>query len=196
MNFLQADSLSACRSISLRSLTALFTIPTIARAVKRDASMGTGNRLGRRRHRENRIGRENLAKLPHDAHFSGGFLADANWLGSIFKFPPASFPVNHRHETVERRRNGFGRTVFHPHTEPCRMFTFTGAGGWSPHSFAPWALSVNISLRALPIGYIRAVSQQTGIWRSLGWKGRNWDSKCVVKMAPELANRISTVESI
>ena len=47
MNFLQADSLLAFQNISLRSLKALFTIRTIARAVERDAYTGTGRRLGR-----------------------------------------------------------------------------------------------------------------------------------------------------
>jgi len=130
-----------------------------------------------------------LTQLPHDAHLSGGILTNANWFDAIFEFPPASVPINPRNETIEGGGNGFGDAVFHPHTEPCWVFAFIGAGGWSAHYFAPRALSVNISLRALPIGYIRAVSQQTGIWRSLGWNGRNWDSKCVVKIAPELANK-------
>jgi len=32
----------------------------------------------------------------------------------IFEFPPTSFPINHRHETVEGGRNGAKLAVLHP----------------------------------------------------------------------------------
>jgi hypothetical protein len=73
------------------------------------------------------------SNLPNNAHFSGGILTNANWLGPVFKFPPSPFPINHRHETVEVVRDGFGVTVFHPDTEPRRMLALIGAGGWFAH---------------------------------------------------------------
>src|ERR1700751_741985 len=83
--------------------------------------------------------RNSPANLPDDAHFSGGVFANANRLRAVLEFLPTSFPVNHRNETVEGGRNRFGAAVFYPDTEPCWMFTFIGAGGWTAHLFAPWA---------------------------------------------------------
>ncbi len=80
-----------------------------------------------------------LTKLPHNTHFSGGILANTNRLDTVFEFLPTPVPVNHRHETIEGGGNGFGDAVFHPHTEPCWVFAFIGARGWSAHLFVPWA---------------------------------------------------------
>ena len=59
-----------------------------------------------------------LTQLPHDAHFSGGILANANRLRPGFEFPPTPLPINHWHETSEDGRNGAKLTVFHPDAEP------------------------------------------------------------------------------
>jgi hypothetical protein len=49
------------------------------------------------------------------------------------------------------------------------MFTFIGAGGWSAHSFTPWA-GPPVSLRAFLLEWVRR-SPKTGMWRSLGKDG-------------------------
>jgi hypothetical protein len=116
-----------------------------------------------------------LTQLPQDAHFSGGILANANWFIPIFEFPPTPFPINHGHKTVEGRRNGFGCAVFHPHTEPRRMFTFIGAGGWSAHSFILWA---NPALEVRGVLPIR----------------RNWTSKHLAKIPLKLAKEFGRPE--
>jgi hypothetical protein len=82
-----------------------------------------------------------LTKLPHNTHLSGGILANTNWFDTVLEFLPTPVPVNHRHEAVEGGRNAFGSAIFHPHPEPCWMFTVVRAGGRSAHYFAPWALS-------------------------------------------------------
>ena len=87
-----------------------------------------------------------VAKLSDDAHLSGGILANANWFGTVFEFPPAPFPVNHRYETVEGGKNRFGRTVFHPHAKPRRVLSFIRAGGWFAHPFAPRAVAALFSV--------------------------------------------------
>ena len=88
----------------------------------------------------------------NNTHFSGGILANANWFDAIFEFPPTPFPVNHRHETVEGEGNGFGYAIFQPHPEPCWVFAFIGAGGWSAHLFVPWANPALEVHGVLPIG--------------------------------------------
>jgi len=81
-----------------------------------------------------------LAKLPDDAHFPGGILANTNWLVPIFELPPAPVPVNHGHKTGKGGRNRLKVAVLHPDTEPRRMFSFIDAGGWFAHFTRSWEL--------------------------------------------------------
>ena len=91
-------------------------------------------------------------QLPNNAHLSGGILANANRLDAVFEFPPTPFPVNHWHEAIESRRHRFWSAVPQPHAEPCWMFPFIGAGGWSAHLFILLANPALEVLRVLPIG--------------------------------------------
>ena len=90
-------------------------------------------------------------KLPGDAHFSGGILANANWFEAIFEFPPASVPINPRNETIKSGSDRFWRAVFHPDAEPRRMFPFIDTGSWSAHSFCGEKPALEIH-GVLPIG--------------------------------------------
>ena len=109
-----------------------------------------------------------LTQLPHDAHLSGGILANTNWFDTVLEFLPTPVPVNLGYEAVEGGRNAFGSAIFYPHPEPRWMFTVIRAGGRSAHYFAPWALSAILGCASCLLEYIPpGASQQTGIWRSL-----------------------------
>ncbi len=145
---------------------------------------------------ERSVSKSRSAKLLNNTHLSGGILANTNWSNPVLEFLPAPVPVNLRYETIKSRWNRFRVAVLEPDTESRRVVAFSGAGGRSAHYFAPWALSAVFQCRTLPTGVRLAPSQQTGIWRSLGWNGRNWHSKWVLKIVLQLANRLSADRAI
>ena len=77
------------------------------------------------------------------------------------------------------------------------MFAVIGAGGWSAHYLRSMGSERHISLRTLPVGVrLAPYPSKRGYGVRLAGMRRNWDSKCVVKIAPELTNRISARKSI
>ena len=119
-----------------------------------------------------RNGSEDRSQLPNNTHFSSGIFANANWLDPVFEFPPTPFPVNHRYETVEGGRYGFGGTVFHPDTEPRWVFAFIDAGGRSAHSLTPWAVpALNLQRGHRPLEYVLAIPQKLGCGIHLRGRG-------------------------
>jgi hypothetical protein len=93
-----------------------------------------------------------VAKLLDDAHFSCCIFANANRLRAVLEFSSTSFPVNHRHKAVERRRHGFWSAIFQSHPETGWMFTLISSGAGSAHFVRSLGCGRLNSLRALPIG--------------------------------------------
>ena len=100
--------------------------------------------------------------LSNYTHLPCGFLTNANWLVSVFEFPPTTLPVNHGDKAVEIGRNCFWFAIFHPHPEPRPMFAFTFAGDWLAHfvstrcgfaSITCWTLPARIDLLQSWTGY-------------------------------------------
>jgi hypothetical protein len=136
------------------------------------------------------------AKLPGDAHLSGSIFANTNWLDPSCEFLPAPVPINPRNETIKSRRHRFRRAIFHPHPETCSMFSFISAGSGSAHCSAPWAVGA-LSVPSVPVGVrLAPYPSKRGYGVRSAGMGRNWNSKCDVKMAPQLASRISAIKSI
>ena len=115
---------------------------TIARAVERDAYMGTGKRLARR-----------SAVNPTTSRYP--FLwrhpRKHKLVRHRFRISANACPVNLRYETIkESMETDSGCAVLEPDTESRGVFAFSGAGGRSAHYFAPWALGAILTLRVLP----------------------------------------------
>jgi len=137
-----------------------------------------------------------VAKLPDDAYFSGGILANTNRFDAIFEFPPAPIPINPRNETIESGSNRFWSAVLQPDTESRWVFAFSGAGSRPPHSFAPWALRALFCCERCLLECLHAVPSYWGIVELTLERRAQLGFQMLAKIALHLANRISAANAI